>query len=154
MPNYTQNYNLVKPLPTDLYDIDIYNQNMDIIDQHLNKNEYSTDEVDTGMKWIDGKTVYRKVVQIPEVAKGSTSTSSDNPTAIICAGIDTLIDARGILERKGTKERYTIPEWTSTAKDTYNLHVHFDLNNGGIIVRTGTDLDLSGGHIIALYTKV
>lgn len=35
MPNYTSNYNLTKPLPTELYDIEVQNGNMDKIDEAL-----------------------------------------------------------------------------------------------------------------------
>lgn len=35
MPNYTSNYNLTKPLQNELYDIDIQNGNMDILDTNL-----------------------------------------------------------------------------------------------------------------------
>ena len=38
MPNYTQNYNLVKPQKSENYDIDkVTNQNMDIIDVALKR---------------------------------------------------------------------------------------------------------------------
>ena len=36
MPNYTTNYNLAKPIGTDLYDITVQNSNMDKIDAALN----------------------------------------------------------------------------------------------------------------------
>lgn len=35
MPNYTSNYNLAKPLGTDLYDVEVQNENMDKIDEAL-----------------------------------------------------------------------------------------------------------------------
>lgn len=35
---------------------------------------YSTSEVDTGAKWIDGKTIYKKTVHIPNTGTGSTVT--------------------------------------------------------------------------------
>lgn len=114
---------------------------------------YSTAETLTGGTWIDGKPIYRKVVQIPAVAKGSTSASGDNPTAIISTDIDTLIDVRGILVRASSTERYVLPEWVSTVDNGYSYHVHFDVRTGAIIVRTGSKLDISGGHVIALYTK-
>lgn len=33
--------------------------------------DYSTDEIDTGVKWVDGKTIYRKVIIIDSPAKGT-----------------------------------------------------------------------------------
>lgn len=37
MPNYTPNYNLTKPLGTDLYDIEVHNGNMDKIDKNMSE---------------------------------------------------------------------------------------------------------------------
>ena len=37
MPNYTANYKLKKPIPTELYDIEIHNDNMDVVDTELKK---------------------------------------------------------------------------------------------------------------------
>ena len=48
MPNYTQKYNLTKPLSTELYDIEVYNANMDKVDKalgDLDDSTYSKDEV-------------------------------------------------------------------------------------------------------------
>ena len=33
--------------------------------------DYSTDEVNTWKKWVDGKTIYRKVVQLPTITTDS-----------------------------------------------------------------------------------
>lgn len=35
MPNYTSNYGLVKPLPTELYNVEVQNENMDKIDDAI-----------------------------------------------------------------------------------------------------------------------
>lgn len=37
MPNKTKNYNLIKPLPEEIYNIEDHNGNMDIIDEQLKK---------------------------------------------------------------------------------------------------------------------
>lgn len=48
MPNYTSRYRITKPLPTDLYDIGVYNTNMDTVDKalaDLDDSTYSKEEV-------------------------------------------------------------------------------------------------------------
>lgn len=114
---------------------------------------YSEAEGLTGGTWIDGKPIYCKVVRIPAVAKGSTSANASNPTAVINADVDTLIDARCVLAREDSTERYLAPHWISTSDGGYAYHVHFNLLTGAIIVRTGAKLALAGGHVILLYTK-
>jgi hypothetical protein len=93
------------------------------------------------------------VVRIPAVAKGSTSANADNPTAVINADVDTLIDARCVLAREDSTERYLAPYWKSTNDEGYAIYTQFDLRTGAIIVRTGPKLALGGGHVILLYTK-
>ena len=52
---------------------------------------YSTDEQDTGLKWIDEKPIYQKTVTTlsVEIAQANTFVS----TGISATGIDSLIDA-------------------------------------------------------------
>lgn len=50
MPNYTSNYKLTKPLPNELYNIDIQNNNMDIIDTNLKKASDTASESNTRSK--------------------------------------------------------------------------------------------------------
>ena len=50
---------------------------------------YSTSEVDTGVKWIDGKTIYRKVIHKSNVEKGYRQFNHD------ISNLGTLISATG-----------------------------------------------------------
>jgi hypothetical protein len=74
MPNYTTNYNLVKPLGSELYDIEVHNENMDKIDGALanagNAVNYSEVEEATGGTWFDGKPIYRISKYFSNVAFG------------------------------------------------------------------------------------
>lgn len=51
-----------------------------------NVNTYSTDEVNTGKTWIDGKPIYRKVIS-------GEKTGGD----ILATGVDTLVSANGTI---------------------------------------------------------
>lgn len=52
--------------------------------------DYSTSEVDTGMKWIDGKTIYRKVIVLAE----AISINANTWTSGIDFTADKIIDVR------------------------------------------------------------
>ena len=54
------------------------------------KTIYSTDEVDTGNKWIDGKSIYRRTFI------GNTPSSNDSVIFTV-TNMDTLIDMYGVL---------------------------------------------------------
>lgn len=53
---------------------------------------YSNNEVDTGNNWIDGRPIYRKVLNILPLAAGATGFAS---LGYSVAQIDTIISARG-----------------------------------------------------------
>lgn len=56
MPNYTTNYKLIKPLPTELYDIEVFNDNMEKVDKglvDLKNSTYSKEEVNNLLKTGD-----------------------------------------------------------------------------------------------------
>lgn len=67
------------------------------VDEKINKlGTYSTEEIDTGKKWIDGKTIYRTVLTISSITAGqvkSIDISSLNFERIVfITAIGTLTD--------------------------------------------------------------
>lgn len=44
-------------------------------DKITNTNTYSTEEVNTGKKWIDGKDIYRKVIELSNIPASTTEYS-------------------------------------------------------------------------------
>ena len=58
--------------------------------EEVTETTYSTEEVDTGEKWIDGKPIYRLVLQ------GETGANIDYTMGSI-TNLDTLITIRGVL---------------------------------------------------------
>ena len=58
-------------------------------------NDYSTTEIDTGKKWIDGKPIYRKVIN------DTTSSSSDQTMLSTITNLDYCISIKGILVDSG-----------------------------------------------------
>lgn len=103
MPKKTTNYGLTKPYVEEFYDVNVFNENFDIIDEEL-KNRASLDET--------GKVLPE---QLPEIDSASLATY----TAMI--GTNWTED-----EETGAKyQTVSVPEMTadSTAKvDTVNTH--------------------------------
>lgn len=58
MPNYTSKYNLTKPLAEELYDIEVHNSNMDILDEAITKTTYGTDDLTAGESALATGEVY------------------------------------------------------------------------------------------------
>lgn len=105
---------------------------------------YSTNEVNTGQKWIDGKDIYCKA--IPVFITGTS-------TAISLPGVDTYIRTEGFLEYTG--KQYTIPITSYYENTNYNCSTFYDYNNSSIIIvhTTGVSTYYPTGYLIAFYTK-
>ncbi|AGC67449.1 phage-like putative tail protein [Thermoclostridium stercorarium subsp. stercorarium DSM 8532] len=56
MPNYTENYNLKKPLPNEYYNVQDQNDNMDIIDSELKKLDRKVENIEVPVTSVNGKT--------------------------------------------------------------------------------------------------
>ena len=109
--------------------------------------DYSTDEQDTGLKWIDGKKVYRKTISVGAMPNATIKNVDHNIT-----NLDTVISASGMVYRTDDQSYYTLPL----------VHSFAASNNISISV-TGTQISLAtgynwstitdNGYVTILYTK-
>lgn len=70
-------------------------------DESVCNNNYSTSEIDTGKKWVNGKPIYRKVVEIPSSSGESNITHN--------LGIDFCISVSGFGYYAGNVDYLPIP---------------------------------------------
>jgi len=56
MADKTTNYNLIKPTPDEFYDIEIFNENADIIDEKLKEIEDEIENIDAPVTSVNEKT--------------------------------------------------------------------------------------------------
>lgn len=87
-------------------------------------NEYSTTEVDTGKKWIDGKSIYRKCLT------GTTPTGSVSSTLI--TSVAKIISYNIVVKRNGVDQYHPL----STAMINYDSSHAFPLflSSGGDVL--------------------
>ena len=88
----------------------------------LNKLNYSTSEVNTDLKWIDGKPIYRKVV-----AFGALPNSTDKSINHNISNIDFIVKVEGVttdgtyyfeIPRVGIPNAYMVDLYTTKTKIT------------------------------------
>ena len=101
---------------------------------------YESEEVNTGGKWIDGKSIYRRIVPFTLNTTGSRQVIATIP------GIDTLINIYGNVHRNGTA-RYPITFFFTTS----NYHSIWMETETDLVARTTHAM---GGHVILEYTKL
>ena len=107
---------------------------------------YSTSEVDTGIKWIDGKTIYRKVFAGTSIVNINSGISS----------LDTMIKFDMYIKDNTNAGGWRSIPWlyNTTTDSTWMGGVYFKTDDKTIRTQMGSALgDISKYVIIMEYTK-
>lgn len=108
---------------------------------------YSTDEVDTGSKWIDGKTIYRKVVEFAAITNGRA-----NDMAIGASGtIETIVGYRGMGYKTGKTYYWSIPHYDTRSQ--YTIMIELVMGDAPLVrITPGSSRDLAYAFVVVEYT--
>lgn len=112
-------------------------------------NKYSTGEIDTGMTWIDGKPIYRKVVK--------TAGFSGNKVNNIAHGISKLgqiVDFRFYLMNSSGEITLPVPRIGyegNALRESFSNYAYVTKTN--IVFTCGSLSSYSSGYAIIEYTK-
>mgnify|MGYP000924391861 CR=1 FL=1 len=124
-------------------------------DGGVSTDTYSTDEIAIGT-WIDGKTIYRKVIdygKLPSVASGNFGTIA----MPIGTGINSFIDIKGLLTYS-TATIIASPSYGTTQMNPSSTHSTYiaDTEKGRItILGTGNNVTLYyGGKFGSYYCRI
>lgn len=102
---------------------------------------YSTSEVNTGVKWIDGKYIYQKTIQ------GTITADTSSTTILTDSNIDTMISGEGIAWADSPRNNYIISSSQSSQRfigvsqlyDNIKLHyatyISNNYNNYAVTIR-------------------
>ena len=85
MPTNTSKFNLVKPLKSEKYNVDVFNGNADIIDSQI----YSKTEVDTALNGKVDKLMATNLITNGDFSNGTTGWSAFNGVQTVSNGIYT-----------------------------------------------------------------
>ena len=108
---------------------------------------YSTDEVDSGSKWIDGKTIYRKVVQFTAITNGRA-----NDMAIGASGtIETIVGYRAIGYKTSKTYYWSIPHYDTRSQ--YTIMIELVMGDAPLVrITPGSGRDLAYAFVVVEYT--
>ena len=110
--------------------------------------DYDLTEQDTGLKWIDGKSIYQRTVNFTVAGGGYIS----NPTGI--TGIETLIKHEGI----GIINGYIIDEtaYNNPPTNAYSIAIIYFLQNGELLADYRATAEAVGAdfYLTLWYTKI
>ena len=104
--------------------------------------DYSTTEVDTGVKWIDGKTIYRKVIPFGKMPNAALKSVAHGIT-----GIDKVIDQWGF---GLLGSNYTVFPYVTFNSD-YNVSLFSTATN--VCIETKQNRSGVDAWVIMEYTK-
>ena len=105
---------------------------------------YSQNEIDTGMLWIDGKKIYRKVILLPAIAKGT-----EYRIDLSSLTASNYIQLYGFIK---VRENYFIPLLNSD-EQTPTLNTFIGITDNVLRFLNGVDKVTAGGHVVLEYTK-
>lgn len=127
------------------------NENLDPINFNYEKriskledNSYSTEEKKVGT-WINGKPIYRKVVEIPSLPNATT--------LIVPHGInniETVTNFRGVF---GNGSSFSCLPYTVATTGYFGYQISIDINQTNLIMMTETDRSNYSAFFILEYTK-
>lgn len=106
-----------------------------------NKDYYSTSEVKTNKVWVDGKPIYRKIIDVGYLPNNTTKVVDAGLTGVV------IVQMYGIA-RNSSNATLTIPE----ANGGNSIRLVYNASNQ---VEIGTTYDRSSfyGYVILEYTK-
>ena len=105
---------------------------------------YSQNEIDTGKIWIDGKKIYRKVILLPAIAKGT-----EHRIDLSSLTASNYIQLYGFVK---TGNNYFIPLLNSDEK-TVTLNTFMGITNNVLRLINGAEREILSGFAILEYTK-
>lgn len=118
-----------------------------IYPQTISDMDYSTSEQDTGCKWIDGKKIYKKTVDIGTLPNATTKSVAHGITSI-----GTFIDAKGSALRSSDSIWFQIPNVPNPTAGI-DTGIGLTVSSSNIEISTGRDRTNMTGYVTLWYTK-
>lgn len=115
--------------------------------------DYSTTETKLPYKWIDGKQIYRKIVQVGPIAASQYMTYDFMPTS----EIGDIISIRGAARANDGSEWLPIPVSSHWADGVnlyaINININCSADTATITVAMGSLRSITRGFVVIEYTK-
>lgn len=117
-----------------------------ILRKYVRGGNYSTSETFTGKYWIDGKEIYRKVINFGALPNNTTKLVSHG-----ISNIGSIINLHGVAYSSTENAYLPLPYVAQTVQNTYLTTIF--LQGSAVTARTYTDLSSYDAKIILEYTK-
>lgn len=109
--------------------------------------DYSTSEVDTGVKWIDGSHIYQKTINFGSLP------NTDAKSVNIGTTIKRLIKLEGVAYRSSDGTNFLLPFVASQGGASYQYSIEIEATTSQLVIRTGADRSNLTAYVTLYYTK-
>ena len=108
---------------------------------------YTANELDTGDKWIDGKTIYQKILTV------GAKKANDQSVATGVTGLYQMLDMHGMLYASTSYSGYAfVVPAPKTQNVNYQIGLEYNKSSNAVIIAT-TSRTYASGFIVIKYTK-
>lgn len=104
---------------------------------------YSTDETDTGNKWINNEPIYRKVIQCGQISSAVKNIAHD------ISNLNTVISIYGMLKTT-SGAFYKLPR---VSRNDVNTQIGLYVTSSQVVIEAGSNANFADSFVIIEYTK-
>jgi hypothetical protein len=116
---------------------------------HADSGDYSTSETDTGQKWVDGKTIYRKVYPVPDL----TSVGGSLPISLGMT-VDTPLNIGGFVPEQLGNDKIFIGSGVGDIGGTESVSAEIRSSGTELYLDANNNFDWkAGGYVWIEYTR-
>lgn len=110
--------------------------------------DYSLSEINTGIKWIDSKVIYKKTIDFGTLPNNALKTVPHN-----ISNLGYILKIEGIAKRATDGIFFQIGNAPNPASQSFSVSVHVSVDNTGVGITTGMDRRDMAAYITLYYTK-
>ena len=110
--------------------------------------DYSLSEINTGIKWIDGKVIYKKTIDFGTLPNNALKTVPHN-----ISNLGYIVKIEGIAKRSTDGIFFQIGNAPTPNTQSFSVSIHVSADSTGVGITTGMDRRDMAAYVTLYYTK-
>lgn len=110
--------------------------------------DYSLSEINTGIKWIDGKVIYKKTIDFGTLPDNALKTVPHN-----ISNLGYILKIEGIAKRSTDGIFFQIGNAPNPNSQSFSVSIHVNADSTGVGITTGMDRRDMAAYVTLYYTK-
>lgn len=110
--------------------------------------DYSLSEINTGIKWIDGRVIYKKTIDFGTLPNNALKTVPHN-----ISNLGYILKIEGIAKRSTDGIFFQIGNAPNPNAQSFSVSIHVNADSTGVGITTGMDRRDMAAYVTLYYTK-